>query len=91
MITPIKQQDQNCCVLACIESLTIDKQRHRTQQQIIDDYPAWCHKDQWHVHADGRKEKKDGQVEPLAFFHIVRVSAVTQLCRARHNRVTGDS
>jgi hypothetical protein len=72
MISPVKQQDKNCCTLAGIESLTIDKQRHRTQQQIIDDFPAWCRKDQWDEHGDGTKHKKDGPVDLLAFFHILR-------------------
>lgn len=60
MISPVKQQDQNCCALACIESLTVDKQQHRTQQQLIDDFPQWCHKDEWDEHRDGSRDKKDG-------------------------------
>jgi hypothetical protein len=91
MVTPVKQQDQNCCVLACIESLSIDKQRHRTQSQIIDDFPAWCHKGEFQVYANGQKVKKDGQVDPLALFHILREMRLASSCEVGTGRAFVDA
>jgi len=42
MVTPIKQINCHACALACIESLSIDKSKHITQQQLIDKYPDLC-------------------------------------------------
>jgi hypothetical protein len=43
-MTPIKQINNHSCALACIESLSIDKNKHISQQQLIDLYPTLCNK-----------------------------------------------
>lgn len=72
MVTVVHQQDSKCCALACIESLSVDKCRPKSQQELIDAFPAWCHKGQWREHKDGHRERRDGETSPYAFFQILR-------------------
>lgn len=61
-MTSIKQINDYSCVLACIESLSIDKNKHITQQELINRYPQYCYKDQ----------KIEGAVDlPTNLLHIL--------------------
>lgn len=44
MITPVKQISDYTCVLACIESLSADKNQRISQKELIERYPMECRK-----------------------------------------------
>lgn len=74
-MTPTKQLNKNCCVLACVESLSIDKAQHISQQQIIDQFPIECQKGKFRKNPDGSDnltESRDGETAPQAFFQILK-------------------
>ncbi len=62
LMLSVKQINNFSCVLACIESLSFSKNKYITQQELINLYPQYCHKD----------EKIEGAVDlPTNLSHIL--------------------
>jgi hypothetical protein len=69
-VTYIQQQDDRCCMLACLSSLLNDKQTPLTQQQLIDKYPDQTNKGKFFDPLANTKPR-DGAMAPHQLFHLL--------------------
>lgn len=80
-VTYVQQQNERCCMLACLSSLLTDKQQPLSQQQLIDKYPDETNKGKF-FDSPANTKPRDGAMAPHQFFHLLKAEGL-----ARHFEV----
>ncbi len=76
-VTYVRQQDSQCCMLACMSSLLTDKNRPFSQQQLIEKYPSETNKGTFFDPPNNTKPK-DGALVPHQFFHLQKAEGLAK-------------